>query len=171
MINLTTVFSTSLDSVKRRFIKVLRMGRNDVQTPVEAMPFGFDGNPLKNMVSVYASTGEKGKPVLLGYINKHPAMESGNVNPGETRIYSLDENGNLKTYVLCRVNGTIELGGITHNAVRYTPLNSGLQSQVNLINTQLAAIATAIGTLGGAYVAVPITLDISASKINEIKTV
>ena len=40
-----------------------------------------------------------------------------------------------------------------------------------IINAELAKISTAISSLGGSYTVTPLTLDISAAKINEIKTI
>ena len=85
MINIVTIISTALDSFNRRIPKFLRFGKNDVQTSFESAPFGVDANPIKNTKAVYLNTGEKGKDVIVGYINKNQQA-----NNGELRLYSMD---------------------------------------------------------------------------------
>lgn len=164
MLNTTSVISSSLQAAVR-FIKILRLGKSDVQDVKEFSPFGIDGNPLKDMVALYASTGEKGKNYIVGYINRNQKAEA-----GELRLYSLDSDGNEKTYQHFKADGTIEVLGIGDNMVRYTPIDSALQQQALDINAELTKIAAAISSLGGAYAIDPITIDISDAQIKEIKT-
>jgi hypothetical protein len=91
---------------------------------------------------------------------------------GEVRLYSTNEAGDsVQFYLLCKNDGTAEIGGTTHNLVRYTPLNTALQSEKNLIMQNFAAIATAINAIvPGAYTPINVTVDISGAKIDEIKT-
>jgi hypothetical protein len=118
------------------------------------------------MVAIYSETGEKGKTIIVGYINKNQLADV-----GETRLYSTDETGLLKTYCWLKNDGSIELGGNTNNLVRYIPLNAGLQAEVNLINAELVKIAAVLNSLiPGSYTVLPIQIDISTSKIDELKT-
>lgn len=165
MINLVKVMSTSL-VITKRVIKVLRFGKGDVQTSMQASPYGIDSNPIKDMVAVYSDSSEKGKTVIIGYLNKNQLSDV-----GETRMYSTDADGVLKTYVWVKNDGTIQLGGTTSNIVRFTPLDTALQLQVNLINAELVKIAAAINAIvPGSYVPLPIQLNISSAKVNEVKT-
>lgn len=165
MLNITKILSTELDDVKRRLIKVLRKGKSDVQTPFEASPFGIDSNPLKDMIAVYGATEEKGKSVIIGYIDKKKVAAT-----GETRLFSTDDEGNLKFYLWLKNDGTMQIGGTSDNAVRYQKLDDGLQQFKDDIQAQLALIATGIAAAGGSYSPGVLNVDISQSKIEEVKT-
>lgn len=162
---LVTIISTSFDKFKKLVPKALRFGQDDVVTAIQSAPFGIDSNPIKGLVAVYTKTSQKGADVFLGYLNKDLLAEQ-----GETRLFSTNESGALQTYVWLKNDGNIEMGGNADNLVRYTKLNTALQQEVLKINAELAKIATAIGSLGGAYVVAPVTLDISAAKVDKIKT-
>jgi hypothetical protein len=163
--NLISVISSELDSMQRRIIKFLRVGKRDVRTSVEVSPYGIDSNPIKGMVAVYGETGQNGQTVIIGYMNKKQLADVGDI-----RIYSTDSDGALKFYTWLKNDGTCELGGSADNAVRYSKLNAALGNQVIDINAELNKIAVAIAALGGTYIVAPISLDISQAKINEIKT-
>lgn len=64
----------------------------------------------------------------------------------------------------------IEINGNTKNFVTHAELNTALQDMVTAINVELEKIKVAIAGVGGSYVPIPITLDISASKTNKVKT-
>ena len=162
---LTKILSTRIDGLGRRLVKVLRFGSSDVQEPFQASNFGIDSNPIKDMVAVYSKTTENGKNVIIGYLNKNQISA-----PGETRIFSVDSSGNLKTYIWLTSGGIIEMGGNADNAVKYSPLNSGMQDFKTQIQAELAKIATGITTAGGAYTPGTLSIDISTSKIDNIKT-
>jgi hypothetical protein len=164
--NVVKVISTAIDSYQRRVVKFLRMGKYDVQTAVEASPYGIDSNPIKDMEAIYAQTDGRGDQVIIGYINKNKVA-----NAGELRIYSTDLSGVEKFYVYLKNNGTLEMGGVADNAVRYSPLNTAIQQQKTDINTELGKIASAINAIvPGSYTPALISINISGSKINEIKT-
>jgi hypothetical protein len=146
-----------------RMIKVLR-GNNDARTADQVSPFGIDSSPINDLIAIYAET-EGDTRLIMGYLNKDQLAA-----PGETRIYSVDETGGLKTYAWVKKDGTIELGGDSHNLVRYVPLNTGLQDFVTFINQQLALISSGIATAGGSYTPGTATINISESKIEELKT-
>lgn len=166
MIFYTKTLSTSIDNLKRRIVKALRFGKSDVQTSLEVGPYGIDSNPIKDMVAIYAESAIKGDTVIIGYITKNKIA-----GIGELRTYSTDVNGVEKFYTWLKNDGSLELGGNIHNLVRYSTLNTSLQSEVNLINVELGKIAAAINAIApGAYVPTPISINIDSSKINEIKT-
>jgi hypothetical protein len=159
------VANTSFDSLKRLVVKAWN-GKSDARTAIEASSYGIDSNPVKDMVAIYAKTELDGNEYIIGYLNKNRLAAI-----GETRLFSTDTNGALKAFIWLKSDGTMQLGGSVHNAVRYTPLNSGLQSEVSLINAELVKIAAAINAIvPGSYIPAPISLNITASKINEIKT-
>ena len=161
MITFSLVKSTLVEKLKR-IVKVSQYG---AKTALQAAPFGDDSHPVKDMVALYAKTGENGKRVILGYINKNQVTAE-----GEKRLYALKPDGSLSFYLHLKNNGTCELGGTTNNLVRYAKLDAALKAQDAKINEELAKIAGAITTLGGSYTPEAISTDISASKIDEVKT-
>ena len=175
--NLVKTISTELDNMNRRVVKFLRFGRSDVQTSLQASSPGVDANPIKNMVAVYASTEEKGKTVIIGYINKNQIA-----NPGEYKIFSMNNEGDEKTYIYLKNDGTMEIGGSSDNMVRYSILKDeydktkdALDAIIDVLtgvpinepgNGAPSALQTSLsGALSG-----KVTGDITGSKIDEIKT-
>jgi hypothetical protein len=162
---ITKTISTLLDKLKRREIKVLRFGKSDIQTPIEVGPYGIDSNPIKDMIAIYSETSERGKAVIVGYMNKNQLAQ-----PGEFRAYSTDNNGGLKTYIWLKNNGNMEIGGDTNFLVRYNQLNQELQNFALFMNEQFALIATGISAGGGSYTPGNAQIDISEAKTEKIKT-
>jgi len=174
---LVKVISTELDNVKRRLVKVLRFGKSDVQTPFEAMPHGIDSNPVEDMVAVYGETTTKGKPVVIGYLNKEQLAEVGG-----TRIYSTDDEGSVKFAIYLRADGTCEVGGDTDNMVRYSKLKSEYDKTKEVLDIILQILTGSPinepgnGSPSALQSALSLALqgkatgDISSSKIDEIKT-
>ena len=109
MIVVVRVISTELDSLARRVVKFFKLGKN-VHTARQAAPFGFDSNPIpKNMQAIFAETSVDGRPVIIGYLNLDQI-----VSEGESRMYSVDTDGNLKMYVTCKSDGTLLLLSLIH---------------------------------------------------------
>lgn len=146
----------------KRILKVSQFG---AKTAKVAAPFGDDANPIKDMTAIFAETSESGEPFILGYVNTDQLAAV-----GEKRIFSLKETGGLSTYIWLKNNGTIEIGGKADNAVRFSKLNEAIGTKDSLITSELAKIATAIGTLGGTYVPGKISTDLEPAKIDEVKT-
>jgi len=162
---LVKILSTSV-SAGARIAKFLGLGNADVQTAAVAAPYGIDSNPVKDMVAIYSSTIQQGEPVIIGYINRNAIAEVGGL-----RMYSTNANGAEQVYIYLRASGKIELAGNTDNVVRYLALNNGIQQMGADINTNLAAIATAINAIvPGSYTPVPVVPNISAAKVNEVQT-
>jgi hypothetical protein len=178
MMNFVKIIETSLDSIGRRLPKFLRLGKSDVQECFQVSSFGDDSNPVKDMVAVYGQTSEIGKNVIIGYINKNQISE-----PGEKRIFSTDENGEVVFYFHLKNDGTAELNGTDDNLVRFSALESGfnelkgdLNDMISKWNSFVTAYVpgspTTVGlppTLSGQNVTAS-TADISDSKIDEITT-
>lgn len=177
--NLVTVISTKLDDVSRRLVKFTRLGKNDVQETEESAPFGFDSNPIKDMVAVYSPTEQNGQPVIIGYINKNQLSAV-----GESRIYSTDAAGELSFFLHLKNDGTAEFGGNSDFLVRYSPLQTevhrlrddlnGLISKFNthihVVTTPVAGVPTPGAVSPTVSPATPSSIDISGAKIDEIKT-
>jgi hypothetical protein len=162
---LTTVFSTSFDKAKRLVVKLLRFGLNDTQTAIEISPYGVDSNPIKDMIALYDKTPGSGETVIVGYMNKNRLSA-----PGEFRAFSTDSSGNLKSYIWLKNNGNLELNGNADHAVRFQALETALNNMVNLISENLPLIEAGIVAGGGTYTPIPVTLDISAAKIDTVLT-
>jgi len=170
--NLVKVDSTKLDDVKRRVIKFLRLGKSDVQTSLEIAPYGIDSNPIKDMVALYSPTGENGKTCIIGYINKNLKAE-----PGEFRTFATDDQGNERFYTWMKKDGTIEIGGDTDNAVKYSELEKAfnqLKQDFNALvlsfNTHQHTCPPGGGPTTGAQTASTSSADISPAKHDKIKT-
>lgn len=159
-----TVFSSSFDSLKSRVIKFLRFGLNDTQTATEAVPFGIDSNPVKDMIAIYSKTSTMGEAVIIGYINENQLAD-----PGETRIFSTDSSGGLKTYIWLKADGKIQLGGTADNAVRFSKLEDGFNQLKSDFNNFLTHVHGTAGT-PTTPPALPSTASISDAKIDEIQT-
>jgi hypothetical protein len=146
-------------------------------------PFGFEGNPVKDMIALVAETGVKGETKVIGYINKNVLADT-----GETRVYSTDADGELKAYIWCKNDGTLLLNGDADNAVRYSKLeeaynqlkddHDALVDKVTEFLTHYKAHTHPVsGAVAGATTP-PVTItdpqhstgDISDAKIDEIKT-
>lgn len=176
MLNLVKIISTVIDSLSRRKVKFLRFGNNDVQDVIQAAPYGNDSNPIADMVAVYGSTEEKGKAVIIGYLNVNQIADV-----GEHRTFATDSDGNVVFSIHQKNDGTCEIGGNTDFMVRFSNLEAGfneLKSDVNSHISDWNTFATAyvpggptpVGTPPTASTSTPTTADISGAKIDEIKT-
>lgn len=176
MLSFVKTISSEIDSLNRRVVKFLRLGNNDVQTSLEALPFGFDSSPPKDLVAVYGPTQEKGKTVIIGYLNKNQIAL-----PGESRLFSIDENGVLKIFVHLTKEGVIKMGGDAKNMVRFQEMEAAfneLKADYNDLESKWSAFAAAYvpgspvftGTPPTAASGSQATADISGAKIEEIKT-
>jgi hypothetical protein len=116
MARATKIISSSFDSLKRRILKFYRLGK-DVQTAHEVAPYGFDSNPIKGMTAIHMETGNNGDTVVVGYVNLNQLAGS-----GESRMYSTDANGVLKTSIWLKNDGIMEIGGDVDFMVRYSKL-------------------------------------------------
>lgn len=159
-------FSKVKENIITSLIRTLKVQQYGAKTANVVAPFGDDSAPLKDMIAVYAETSNISEPVVVGYINKNQIAKT-----GEKRIFSLKPDGTVATSIHLFTDGTMNVGGDNDNAVRYSPLNSGIYAKDALINIELTKIATAISLLGGTYAPSNISTDIEAAKINEIKTI
>lgn len=167
----TKVISTSFDSFNRLLVKILRLGKSDVQEVLDISPYGTDANPIADMVAIYSETSEKGRSVIIGYINRNRLAE-----PGEIRHFSTDANGELQFYTWLKADGTLELGGSAKNLARFQELKTGfdqLKTDFNNLVTIFNAHIHATPSGAASPTATPgtaSTASIDSSKIDEIKT-
>lgn len=157
-------FSKFKEAVIESGKRILKVEQFGIKTADEVASFGVDSNPLKGMVAIYSDTTNASESVILGYINKNQLADS-----GEIRLYSLDSNKALKSFIWLKNDNTIEFNGNTYSMVRYEPLESGINAKDNLINIELGKIATAIGSLGGVYTPASVSTNISSAKNEDLK--
>ena len=178
MIRLVKVISTELGTAGRRIIKALGLGKGDVQTAIQAAPFGSDSNPPEGFRAIYAKTGTKGDTFIIGYINVDQVAEV-----GEHRLFSTDEQGNLAFEARMRNDGTFELGGSVDNLARYSELEKSFNELKGDFNDHVTDYnghthpTTATISSGPPGVITPTTslstpsaADITPAKIEELKT-
>lgn len=146
---------------KYRILKVFQYG---AKTADECAPFGFDGNPPNEMDAIFLETAAGGEPVIIGYIQTQRLA-----NQGEARLYALNENNNLSTYLWLRKDQTVEIGGNNENLVKFSKLQQELLNLQNKLNSEMTKIASGISTAGGVYIPDAITINIQSSKTDLIK--
>lgn len=157
-------FSKFSDSVIEKAKRILKVSQFGAKTADEIAPFGVDANPIKGMTALYCDTTNSGESAVVGYINESQLSDN-----GEIRIYSMDSNKAVKSFIWLKNDGTVEVNGNTYSMVRFEPLKTGIQNTDTAINTELTKIAIAITSLGGTYVPTPISTNIDASKNNMVK--
>jgi hypothetical protein len=156
--------------------KVRRLGDGDIQTSYQVSPAGIDSAPPDGMVAVFAGTNKSGKPIIAGYLNKDLLAQK-----GETRIFSVDGDRELSTYIWLKADGTMEIGGDADNMVRFSPLKSAydeLRDDLNDLKQKWNTFASAYVPGGPSSVGLPPTAQTSPvssasvddAKIDEIKT-
>lgn len=148
------------DGDKNRILLQVEMLEDDIRT-VELMPgSGEDYNPAIGSRVFVADAEESSQIGIETTDNLEPETD-----PGEKEIYSTD---NPVTTKLARLKlnsaGEIELNGNADNAVRWSELNTALQTLVTAINAALATKDDGSGSAG------TLTLDLSLAKIDEVKT-
>lgn len=167
--NIVKVISTRVADGFRN-VKFLRMGKSDIQETEQIGSHGFDSNPVKDMVAIYAPTLQQGEPVILGYINKNHI----DLKPGESSMYSTDSDGQLKTFIKLLDDATMEIGGNSDFMVRFNELKSGFDQLKNDFNTHTHITTATIGASPTPGTIAPPTspsaASIDNSKISEIKT-
>jgi len=139
-----------------RTVKVQEEG---VKTPFLFEGFGEDSHPLKNMTALMTDTGADGEMAVIGFldIEKVTAL-------GEKRIFSLDSNGDVSSFIWLKNNGTIEFNGNSNSLVKYNELKQKCDELQNFINQELTKIQAGISSAGGTYTPAQANFDISSSE-------
>jgi len=158
-------FSKVRDFVIENGKRILKVQEYGVKTAKVTANYGDDSQPLKNMTAIYSPTAVNSEPVIIGYINTNQVAQE-----GEKRIFSQSLDGSLSFAIHLKTNGTCEIGGSVDNAVRFSALEGSLTSSNIELNVELVKIQASILALGGSYAHEPVTINISSSKIDQIKT-
>lgn len=156
--NLVKTISTELSKFNQRVIKFLRYGKSDVRVAHQASPFGLDSNPPKGMTAVFSPTDERGKSVVIGYLNRDMIADV-----GEMRLYSLNAAGVLQTYVWLKKDGILLLGGDSKHFVEFEALKVKWDAHINEYNLHSHAS-------NGAPPTVQSTSNIDDAKTVKVKT-
>ena len=141
--NLTSILSATIEAGKR-ILKFASRGKNDVQTAGEAMPFGLDSVPVKNIAALLLRTTEDGKTYIAGYINKNQKAEA-----GEFRTFATDADGAEVFYTWMKKDGTMEIGGNQNFAVRFNELKEEFNKLKKSHNDLLGEYKTHTHTVPG----------------------
>ena len=158
-------FSKFFESIVEQGKRILKVQQFGAKSANEVAPFGVDSNPIKGMTAIYAETSNNSETVVIGYINENQLA-----NSGEIRLYSVDENKALKSFIWLKNDNTIEFNGNAYSMVRFEPLKQGINNKDNLINIELAKIATAINAIvPGSYIPGNITTNIDSAKNEDLK--
>ena len=160
MITFSKIKSSSIESGKR-ILKVLQFG---AKTANECAPFGFDSNAPEGFTAIFADTSNVEESVVLGYINKNQLAEI-----GSSRIFAVDDSGQVISFLHCRANGNIELNGAEYSSVRFENLKIATDNNNALINAELDKISLAISSLDGTYTPADISTNLTDSKSETVK--
>lgn len=150
---LTRLLSTALDKTGKWIAKVQRMGKSDIQTGYQATPYGVDSNPIDGMVALFHDTVRKGDNVVVGYLQKNMMAAK-----GEIRIFSTDSQGNLKSWIWLKNDGTIEINGNANHLTQYEAMKTAFDQLKTDLNSARAALALP-----------PSTADMTGAKTNTVK--
>lgn len=173
MLKIVTVITALVN--KFRGIKSLGFGKDDVEIYDQIAPFGFEFVPPEKIKAVVSNTTAGEDKVVLGYLVEKQA----DLEQGESMIYASDGT-NVKTSIITRIDGTIEILSDIDNAVRYSVLKNEYDKTKGVLDAILTTLQTVINEPGNgspsafqaamiAAVGVKQTGDISGSKIEEIK--
>ena len=174
----TRVNGITLSDVGRQIIKILGLGKKDVQTANQIAPFGFDSAPVKEMVAIQAPTGVRGESVIVGFIQKDLIA-----TPGESRVFSTNADGVLQIALHLRDNGQMEIGGTGDFLARFDELKAGydelkgdLNAFITKYNTHIHVTTATVGATAVPGVIaptvtteVPSTASIDSAKIDELE--
>ena len=173
MIFISKVISNVIES-GRQLVKHLRFGDADVLEDPQATPAGIDSAPIKDMKAVYATTSSIDQSVVVGYIPVDSKAE-----PGEIRIFSMDDDGNEQTFIWVKKDGSIEIGGDADFAVGFDQTKKSIDELKDDINNlkNIFSAWVPVPTDGGAalkaalapYIAQPIIEQIDNGKKDDVK--
>lgn len=157
MSNVLQTVLTKIDDMKHQIVQCVRYGKDDVIDVTMSSSFGVDSRIPKGKpsISVVTNTGDE---YIVGVVNV-----SSNPDDGETYLYSMDKDGkDFKSIVKLLNDGTIELGGNRHNAVRFDPLKDAFDNLLQRFNDHIVNYNSHIhqGTAGS----VPLTITPTTSQ-------
>lgn len=172
------VISTKFSDAKIMLTKLLKSGKSDVQEVKTSSLPGIDSVPLKDLIALYETSDVNGENFVIGFLVANRKAE-----PGEVRLFSLDDNNTEKIYLWLKKDGTIHFGGDSGNLTRYQELETAfndLQDKYNDLAQKWTTFTSSYIPGGPTVVGSPPTLagqgaqqsmgDITGAKIDELKT-
>lgn len=144
--------------------RVIKVQEEGTKTPFLFEGFGEDSHPLKGMTALMMDTQADGECAVVGFLDVEKITAL-----GEKRIFSLDLDGNVSSYIWLKNNGKIEFNGNENSLVKYNELKEKCDALEKFINTELPKIQSAIATAGGTYVPAQASFDISSSEAVNLK--
>lgn len=164
MLTQTRTLSSRLDDVGRWIIKMTRYTKKDTVEARQVSPYGLDSNPIPGLVAIYGHTESVKDCVVVGYILPRQLAAL-----GEIRLYSTDQDGNIKSFVWLKNDGTMNLNGSAKHLARFEELETAF----NQLKSDFNGHTHAGVTPGGGTTATPLpqsAADISGAKAETIKT-
>jgi len=176
---LNTILSKVDDETKNLLIQAYRFGVDDVIEVLEATPFGIGGKPPKETPLLSVKT-DRGTYVIGALTLKKE------LNDGESVLFALNDKGKeIKSFVHCLNDGTINVGGDDDNAVLYSKLEEKFNelkadhnALVQLFNSHIHITTATVAATPTPGVIAPTTtqaqnstVDISPAKSNKVKLV
>ena len=137
---------------------------DDIQTVQLYSPTGDDSVPIDGS-DIVVLTVDNDESWKIGIAVDQLIAPDGVV--GQKKIYSVDSGGNISANILFKTDGTIEINGNTDNAVRFQKL----ADQITILNTKYDAHTHPDPVSGnsGPPSNIPLNIDISLAKIDEVK--
>lgn len=132
---------------------------------------GFISNPPAGTKGVRIRIGSV-DIIIAAFNYKIPLPD----NPGDTKLFSTDADGNEQATLILLDDGTIEINGNADNAVSFQDLKTAMDNFKASIDSATAGsitghthVETGATTAPGVGAAPPVTVDISASKVDGVK--
>ena len=119
---------------------------------------GFISRPAPSVDGIRLRIGSL--DIIIGALNYKVPLPD---NPGDSKFYSTDSDGNEAATIKALDDGTIEINGNADNAVSYTDLDTALQGLVTAINANFATKLDGGGTPG------TLTLSLTSARVDEVK--
>jgi hypothetical protein len=141
-------------TTQRLLLQVQISNPDDIQT-VEYVPLpGQDENPINNTKVFILEVGPGYKIAIGADDGVTPTAEV-----GDKFLYSVDSAGAIQAILKLLSSGIIEVNGNDDFAIRFTALDTALQTMLTALNADIVAAGGAGST----------TLDISGAKVDEVK--
>lgn len=144
-----TYISSAIEKGFRR-LKFRRFGRDDIMTAYLATAFGEDYIP-SNAKVVQIGTTNSNENVIICTVRK----ADDTLNVGEKVIYSTDKDGNVKTRIYLRNDGTVEVKSdnlVIQDGEDFAVKYNELQSEFDELKGKLNDLITEWNTFATTYV-------------------
>jgi len=175
MIRLVVTILTEIENGYRK-LQSKYLGREVTVKDPQYASYGDDSSPIAGMKALRAELGNKGSTAIIGYLNTDALAA-----PGEKRLYSTDDQGNVQAFVWLKNDGQTHFNGTGDNLVRFSPIKASHDAEVDKINEIIQAWnnfansytpggPSAVGTPPTALPVVELIDSIDDAKINELET-